>query len=118
MIPNPKMTKTEVQIMHTRRVGSITCGISLIVFGIMFLISPFLDKINYSFILHFWPIILIGLGVEILAANRHCRNDENCSLKYDKGAIIMMIILMLFAACMGTAEFYLKYAETHTTWIY
>lgn len=104
--------------MHTRRVGGITCGISLIFFGIMFLISPFLDKIDYSFILHFWPIILIGLGVEMLAANHRCRNDENSRLKYDKGAIFIMVILMLFAACMGTAEFCLKYAETHATWIY
>lgn len=103
--------------MHTRRVGSITCGISLIFFGIMFLIAPFLDKINYSFILHFWPVILIGLGLEMLAANRRCRNDAGCCLKYDKGAIFIMILLMLFAACMGTAEFCLNYAETHAAWI-
>lgn len=104
--------------MHTRRVGSITCGFCLIFFGILFLISPLLDKVNYTFILHFWPIILIGLGLEMLAAIHHCRNDENCCLKYDKGAVCIMIILMLFASCMGAAELWINYMETHPAWYY
>ncbi|MDO5409407.1 MAG: DUF5668 domain-containing protein [Lachnospiraceae bacterium] len=102
--------------MRTRRVGSVTCGISLVFFGILFLLSPFVKILRYSFILHFWPFILIGLGLEMLAANHQLRNDTSCSLKYDKGAIFIMIILMLFAACMGSAEFYLDYIEAHPYW--
>lgn len=104
--------------MHVRRVGSVTCGISLIVFGILFLMSSFFKQLDYSFILHFWPIILIGLGVEMLSAIHQNLHDENCTLKYDKGAIFVMIILMFFASGMGIAEFCLRYAQTHAGWYY
>ncbi len=102
--------------MRIKRVGSTTCGISLIFFGILFLITPFLENIDYSFILHFWPIILIGLGVEMLAAVRACNKTENCTVKYDKGAVFLMIILLLFACCMGAGELCMKYMENYTLW--
>lgn len=99
--------------MRTRRVGSVTCGISLIFFGIMFLLRLFNEKLSYSYILRFWPIILIGIGIEILAAVFRCRSDEACTLKYDKGAVILMILLLLFASCIASMELFLQYAETH-----
>lgn len=102
--------------MRIRRVGSVTCGASLIVFGILFLLSSFLQELDYSFILHFWPVILIGLGTEMLAATHQCLHDENCTLKYDRGAIFIMIILMFFASGMGIAEFCLQYMEHHAVW--
>ncbi|MDY2627549.1 MAG: DUF5668 domain-containing protein [Lachnospiraceae bacterium] len=104
--------------MKIRRVGSITCGISLVIFGVLFLLSSFTDQLDYSLILRFWPVILIGLGLEMLAAA--CRNlhSEICTLKYDKGAIFIMITLMFFACGMGLAEFCIKYMETHAAWYY
>lgn len=104
--------------MRIKRVGSITCGISLIVFGVLFLLSSFLKQPDYRFILHFWPVILIGLGAEMLAAAHHSLHDEKCTLKYDAGAIILMMIMLLFASGMGIAEFCLRYAEAHSLWYY
>ena len=104
--------------MHVRRVGSITCGVSLIIYGILFLISTFYQPFDYSFVLRFWPIILIGMGIEMLAAVHQYRQDENCALKYDKGAVFILILLMFFACGMGIADYCLRYMEMHTAWYY
>ncbi|MDD7390416.1 MAG: DUF5668 domain-containing protein [Lachnospiraceae bacterium] len=102
--------------MHVRRVGSITCGISLVIYGILFLISSFYKQFDYSFVLHFWPVILIGMGIEMLAAVRRYGQDENCTLKYDKGAVFILILLMLFACGMGMADYCMEYMEMHAAW--
>ena len=48
--------------MRQRRIGTITLGISLVVFGILFLIHIFGGVLNYMLIFHLWPLILIVLG--------------------------------------------------------
>ena len=53
-------------MMSERRVGSLTLGVSLVGFGILFLLRIFVDSIDYWAILKFWPVVFILLGVEIL----------------------------------------------------
>ena len=55
--------------VRTHRVGSITAGVSMIVFGSMFLIHLFAGVMNYTTIFSLWPIILIGLGAELFLSN-------------------------------------------------
>ena len=45
--------------MATRRIGSVTLGGSLVVFGILFLVHTFWDGLSYGLILRFWPLLLI-----------------------------------------------------------
>ena len=52
--------------MKERRVGTFTFGISLILFGVLFLIKTIFKSFNYAFIFHMWPIMLIMLGGEII----------------------------------------------------
>ena len=40
--------------MRQRRIGTITLGISLVVFGILFLIHIFGGVLNYMLIFHLW----------------------------------------------------------------
>ena len=49
--------------MATRRIGSLTLGGSLVVFGILFLVHTFWDGLSYGLILRFWPLLLISLAV-------------------------------------------------------
>lgn len=92
--------------MRSRRVGSITCGIVLIVFGILFLLHMMLPVISYTFIFRFWPLILVFLGLEIIIANT--RKGENM-MKYDIGAIFLIIVLAAFSLGMGLAEYCMSY---------
>lgn len=89
--------------MKTRRVGAVTCGIILIVIGILFLIHLFFPGLRYEYILRGWPLILISIGAEMLAANTTC--PEDVQIKYDIAAIILVFILVLFAVSMGVLEF-------------
>ena len=56
----------EKQIIRIHRVGSVTFGILLVLTGILFLGRLFLPRLNYEAVLHFWPLILNSLGVEVL----------------------------------------------------
>lgn len=99
--------------MHIRRVGTITCGLALVIYGILFFLSSFIHTLDYTRILDFWPFILIGLGVEMLLAHRSSLQKQNCVLKYDVGSIVILILLMFFACGMGIADFIMHYMETH-----
>ncbi len=92
--------------MRVRRVGSITCGMLLILFGVLFFLHMVVPAITFSFIFRLWPLILIFLGVEMLAANI---KREDTVLKYDLGAIAVVAILAVFAMGMGVAEFCLEH---------
>ena len=92
--------------MRVRRVGSISCGLILIVFGIAFLLHMIFPVITFAVIFKFWPLILIVLGAEILLSN--IKPTEKV-LKYDAGAIVLVIVLTLFSMGMGFAEYCMRY---------
>ena len=67
-------------MLKGRRVGTLTAGIILVVFGVMFLLRLITDNINISLIASLWPIILVLLGIEIIIA--YIINKEE-KMKYD-----------------------------------
>ncbi len=92
--------------MKTRRVGSITCGLLLIGFGILFLLHAMIPTITFTLIFRLWPLVLICLGVELLIANMRSGQRE---FQYDLGAVALIVILAVFAMCMGFAEFCMEH---------
>ena len=99
--------------MRTRRVGSITCGILMIFFGILFMVHMFYPPLSLEIIMRLWPLILIGLGGELIASNIHRKEDQEEVLKYDKGAVFLVFLLTGFAVIMGMVEYFMSY-----TWMY
>lgn len=85
--------------VRTHRVGSVTTGIVLISFGIMLVLHLFLNVISYEMIYRLWPLMLIGLGIEVLLSNFYKEK-----IVYDKAAIILMFIVTFFAMGMASAE--------------
>ena len=85
-----------------RRVGTFTTGIVLVMFGIMFLLRLIYPSIDYLIIASLWPLVLVLLGIEIIVA--YLINKEEI-VKYDFGAIILIIILSFFAMGMGCIEY-------------
>lgn len=88
--------------MKPRRVGSVTLGICLVVFGVLFLVSAFVDSFNYLFVIKFWPVVLISLGIEMLV---YAFSKNSDSAKLDVPACIMTCVVMLFSMCMAAAEY-------------
>lgn len=96
--------------MRTHRVGTLTLGIILIAFGVLFLLRIFMAALSYDIIFKLWPFIFIFLGVEILIANFKPNQEK---LIYDKSAIAIMIILSFFAVGMAITEFVITHASTY-----
>ena len=54
---------------RSHRVGSLTAGISMVGYGVMFLLHLFLDMVDYRMMFSLWPVMLIVLGLELLLSN-------------------------------------------------
>lgn len=103
--------------MRERRIGSITCGILMILFGLLFLVHMFYPPLSLRTIMKLWPLVLIALGSEMVAANRNREEGREEILKYDKGAVFLVFLLTCFAAGMGLLEycmdFYARYGVVY-----
>ena len=93
--------------MKTRRVGTLTLGATLVTFGILFLLRIFNIAVDYMLIAKLWPVIFIFLGIEIIVSY-FMKKEEHFS--YDFAAIVIIIVLSLFAMCMGAAELWAEHA--------
>lgn len=104
--------------MRTRRVGSITCGILMIFFGILFMVHMFYPPLSLEVIMKLWPLILIALGGEMLVSNVHRGEDKEEVLKYDKGAIFLVFLLTCFSVAMGIVEYGMNCAAQYAAIYY
>lgn len=101
-------TTNSVVTYRTHRVGSVTAGLSMIVFGVLLLLHSMFDMISYNTILSLWPIILMGLGLELLLSNFFEKK-----IVYDKTAVFLLIIMAFFAIGMAVADVCLEATELY-----
>lgn len=71
-------------------------------FGVLFLLRLINPNINYLLIASLWPLVLIIIGIEIIVA--FLINKEEI-LKYDFGAMLLIIMVSIFAMGMGCMEY-------------
>ncbi|WP_455717143.1 LiaI-LiaF-like domain-containing protein [Anaerosporobacter sp.] len=90
----------EVREVRKHRIGSYTFGLTLIVYGVLFLVHIFAPAISYDFIFRLWPLTFISLGIEVLLGSRR----EDTRFVYDKVAIILLILLTIFAVFMAGVD--------------
>ncbi|MEL7657573.1 MAG: DUF5668 domain-containing protein [Bacillota bacterium] len=92
---------------RTRRVGTITMGVSLIAAGILFLLHLFIPlTVTYLYIFRSWPVILILLGAEVLIANLRSKEEK---IIYDGWAIFIMVLIMCLAGTMAGCQIILDH---------
>ena len=82
--------------MAAKRVGSVTLGLTLVTFGVMFLLSAFIKSFNYLDVIKFWPII------EMLV---HAFSKDAEKAKLDVPSCLMTCVLMLFSMCLAGAQY-------------
>lgn len=90
--------------MRQRRIGTVTLGLTLVAFGVLFLVHIFGGVLDYILIFHFWPAILVVLGVEILF---YTLISPTGNEKYDFGALVILFLLTGFTMCMAGADWLL-----------
>lgn len=85
----------------TNRPGRMTAGLGIIALGVA-LLAEHLNGINYlPILLRFWPLVLVGVGLETLAASRRG------PVRLDLGALILLVIVgtVAQAATAGWSRF-------------
>ena len=100
---------------RVRRIGSVTLGITLICYGILFLIRIFVPVLPYRIIFQCWPVVFILLGVEILLENHKGRTEDK-KVVYDFAAIFMMAAMMCFAMVMAVIDYAMRFEGSVYFW--
>lgn len=98
----------ENQTIRVHRLGSITTGATLVVGGVLFLLCSVFNIMTYEMVFSYWPVILVGLGIEILFFNAKGGN-----VKYDKGAVFMLLLMTVLSMGLAGADMIFKYANWH-----
>lgn len=89
--------------MKTKRVGTISMALVLILFGIILLLSQFAIISAFELFIKLWPFILIILGLEILYYAYVSK--EEVKIRYDIFSIVTVIfILVINIAIYGLME--------------
>ncbi len=76
---------------RTRRVGTVTMALFLILIGILMLVSVFVPTLNLVFVARLSPVIFVLLGIEILLVSIF---DKENTIKYDFASIILCFFLI------------------------
>ena len=92
---------------QVRRIGSVTFGITLICYGILFLVRIFVPYLEYHIIFQCWPMVFILLGIEILIENYRCRTHDEKFI-YDFPAILMLAAMLFFAMIMAVIDYAIR----------
>lgn len=101
--------------MRTHKVGTLTLGLMLILFGVLFLVHLFGGVLSYRLIFNLWPVIFISLGVEVLLS---LIPKTAGKFTLDGKAVALLVVLMLFAMAMAGADLCLGWAELHCLTLY
>ncbi|MFA5675083.1 MAG: hypothetical protein WDA65_00990 [Christensenellales bacterium] len=88
-----------------RKVGTLTAGVSMIVFGFLFMIRLAIPSVTFRLIASLWPLILILLGIEVIIA--YVRNKEG-QVKYSACSVVIIITLTFFAIVMAAVQIALE----------
>lgn len=76
--------------MKSRRVGTFTLGLSLVITGILSIVSLFTNIVDILFVMKLSPLIMVVLGIEMLFLS--FKSEDN--LKYDGLAIFISFVLI------------------------
>ena len=108
----------EKQTIRIHRVGTVTFGLVLVVTGAVFLVHMFLPGLDHRAVLHFWPLSLITLGIEVLLGSRQKSFEirdgagkllEENRVVYDVAAIVLTAALTVFSMFIGILEWSFHY---------
>lgn len=81
--------------MKNKRVGTVSMGIVLILFGILLLLSRFSSISTIELFVGFWPGILIIIGAEILYYS-YKNKDDDSKIRYDIFSIFIVSMVLVF----------------------
>lgn len=100
--------ENNIATVRTHRVGAFTSGFCMVGFGVMLLLHNLLDIMDYEMILGLWPLILIGMGIELLLSN-----VLKSRIVYDKAAIVLLFVMTLFVLILAGVDICMEVTKTY-----
>ena len=91
--------ESQTMSVRTHRVGSFSSAFCMVGFGVLLLLHNLLDVLDYEMILGLWPLILIGMGIELLLSNVF-----KSRIVYDKAAIWLLIVMTFLVMVLAGAD--------------
>lgn len=93
---------------RVHRVGSVTLGMTMVLFGILFLLHTLGGLLTYQIIWRLWPVILVSMGIEVLFYQRSSSKQV-----YDKGSVVILILIGIFSAAMAMSGVVMEILEKY-----
>jgi hypothetical protein len=88
-----------------RKVGTLTSALTLLALGIVLLTDLVLQKPILSQVLNFWPVVILGLGGEMLwslySVKKQNTNEE---IRVDVRSIALLSLVGIFSITLYTAQ--------------
>lgn len=85
----------------TRRIGSFTFGIMMILMGVNIFLQTITSLDFFRFTLSLWPIVFILLGIETL----YYASKKNIEIKYDVLGIFTIFIVLFLGIIFSTVNY-------------
>jgi hypothetical protein len=85
----------------TRRIGSFTFGIMMILMGINIFLQTITSADFFRFTLSLWPIVFVSLGIETL----YFTNKKNVEIKYDILGVFTIFIVLFLGIIFSTVNY-------------
>ena len=95
-------------MVRTHRVGAFTSGFCMVGFGVMLLLHNLFNIMDYEMILGLWPLILIGMGIELLLSNVF-----KSRIVYDKAAIVLLFVMTLFVLILAGVDVCMEMSKAY-----
>lgn len=93
------INKEEIKNKKPRKIGRITFGITMILFGISLFVGSVTSIDILKYILMVWPLVFVSLGIEILYFSK--KED----IKYDVVSMILVFVILIFGSLFGMLNY-------------
>ncbi|MCR4585422.1 MAG: hypothetical protein K5686_06810 [Lachnospiraceae bacterium] len=97
----------EIKEVRKHRVGTVTLGLTLMIFGSLYLLRLFIPALPVEPVVHLWPAALIILGAEVLFAGIGRKE-----FVIDRASVFLVFLEVIFLFGMAAAETILRYMES------
>jgi len=76
----------------------------MVAFGVLFLLRMFIPWFDYYYVMRFWPVVLVLLGLEILVSAILPVKEGAPRPKVDALSVVLMFLTMFLAFGLAAAQ--------------
>jgi hypothetical protein len=98
---NKETINVKEEVQKSRRIGTLTFGALLIVFGILMILQMFINTDILRYVIKLWPVIFIFYGIETI----YFATKKDVKIKYDIGAFILTFFILGSGLVLGLINY-------------